>query len=99
MICISCDSDQHSVLRELLEITAEWRSLATTLEIPLREIRAIEINHSGDVKACVVKMVERWFELQPSKLSWNTLCAALREPLVGRPDIAKAIEHRYHVSS
>ncbi len=87
------------MLKELLEITAEWRSLATTLEIPLHEIRAIEFNHPRDVKACVVKMVEKWFELQPSKLSWNTLCAALREPLVGRPDIAKVIEHKYYISS
>ena len=83
------------MLRELLEVTVEWRSLAISLDIPLHEIRAIECNHRGDVRTCVVKMVEKWFELPPSQLSWSSLCTALRDPLVARPDIATVIAHKH----
>lgn len=81
-----------------MEITGEWRCLAISLDIPTHEIRAIQCNHPGDVRLCVVKMVEKWFELQPpSQLSWSSLCTALRDPLVARPDIATAIE-RNHIT-
>ncbi len=84
------------MLTELLGITAEWRALALALNIPLPEIQVIEFNHRGDVKTCVMKIVEKWFRLQPSKLSWNTLCTALRHPLVSHHDIAQAIECKYY---
>ena len=84
------------MLRELLEVTGEWRFLAISLELPVHEIRAIECDHRGDVRTCVVRMVEKWFELQPpSQLSWSRLCSALRDPLVARPDIAATIQRKY----
>ena len=86
-----------SVLTELVGINKEWSLLATVLDIPKHDIKEIEINHPQDVRRCLVEMVDKWLELQASQVSWTTLCQALRHPLVGRTDIAEAIEHKYRV--
>ena len=83
------------MLRELIAITIEWRHLAAALNIPLHEIKAIECDYQGNVRKCVEKMVEKWFHLHSSQLSWNKLCIALSDPLVARPDLAATIERKY----
>ncbi len=83
------------MLTELLGISEEWYSLALALEIPLNEINTIQCNHHGDIRMCVTKMVEKWLQLHPRELSWNTLCRALKERLVSRNDVATKIEQKY----
>ncbi len=83
------------MLTELVGIAGKWDSLGLTLDIPNCDIEIIRCNHQGDVQKCVEKMVEKWFHLCPShQLSWNTLCTALKNPLVSRPDIAAKIERK-----
>ena len=91
-------TDLNMMLRELHEVTAEWNFLALALKIPGHEIEVIKKDHPGDSRACLHKMVERWFQLSTSPVSWSSLCTALREPLVSRPDIATRIEQKYDVA-
>ena len=79
-------------------ISGEWSYLALALGLKSDVIKEIETNNPNNVSKCREKMVVKWFELQPDQLSWSVLCAALRTPLVGRPDIAKNIERKYLVS-
>lgn len=88
-------TDYQNVLTELLAIATEWRDLALVLGVLLRDIKTISENHPRDVRRCVELVVDRWFQSQPTPLSWNTLCSALRHPLVSRSDVAQAIEQNY----
>ena len=64
------------------------------LKIPHDQISEIETKYLNDVSKCREKMVEIWFQ-NANEVSWKTLCAALRDPSVGRPDIASRIELKY----
>ena len=86
------------MLAELVEVAAKWDFLALALDIPSHEIEVIKKDHPGDSTACLHKMVKRWFDLSTSPVSWSSLCTALREPLVSRPDIATRIEQKYDVA-
>ena len=92
----SCDSGQRNVLKELVEINREWSSLALALKILPYQIEEIEANYPNSIRKCREKMVDKWFQ-RDSELSWNSLCVALRDPLVDRHDIARRIELKYQV--
>ncbi len=86
------------MLTELVEISREWSFLALALGLKQHVIAEIETDYPSNVSKCREKMVVKWFELQPSQLSWSSLCTALRTRLVDRPDIAKKIERKYPAS-
>ena len=86
------------MLMELVGINKEWTALALTLDIPHHQIEEIETNYPNNVSKCREKMVDRWFQ-RGRQLSWSSLCTALREPLVSRPDIAAVIQHKYSIKS
>ena len=69
--------------------------LGLVLKIPNSEIEVIRKNNPLNVKGCLNMMVAKWIELKPSPVSWNTLCEALKDPLVGRRDVAETIEQKY----
>ena len=85
------------MLRELVEITTEWRCLALALKFPNYQIDMIEADSFNNISKCRERMVDRWFQ-RDSDLSWSSLCTALRDPLVERHDIAKTIEQKYQVN-
>ena len=74
-------------------ITKEWDDLAEALGLSEPDIDAIKTDNPSDVKQCVKEVVDRWFKGKGSEPpSWASLCAALRDPLVNRKDIASSIE-------
>ena len=60
-----------------------------------REIQEIQLNHSGDVRRCLGRVIEEWLKWKGKEVSWKTMYEALRDPLVSRPDIAGEIKQRY----
>ena len=76
----------------LIDISKEWDDLGEALGIAHSEIEKIQANNPKDIKQCLKEVVDLWFKLKGNPPSWKSLCEALRDPLVGRKDVALAIE-------
>ena len=81
------------VRRALGGIVSGWDDLGEVLGLPHQEVKSIKMNHSKDVKECLKEVIEKWLEGKGSgePPSWKSLCQALRDPLVSRPDVASMI--------
>ena len=86
---------RHNVKSELIPVVEEWNDLGEALGLPDHVVQTIKINNPGNVKQCMKKIVDAWFEEKRNPPSWNNLCEALRDPLVDRKDIASKIETKY----
>ncbi len=86
-----------NVRRALKGIVSEWDDLGEVLGLPHHEVKHIKANCPRDVKECLKEVIEKWLEGRGSGLhpSWKSLCQALRDPLVARPDLASSIEQTY----
>ncbi len=80
--------DYLNVRRALDGIVCGWDDLGVVLGLPHQEVKSIKVNYPKDVK-------ERWLEGKGSPPSWLSLCKALKDPLVSRPDVASSIEQTY----
>ena len=86
----------RNVRLALITIVKEWDDLGEALGLPHPQIMIIKFNHPNDVKQCLKEVVDRWFEGKGSDApSWKSLCDALKDPLVGRRDVASNIEKKY----
>ncbi len=86
-----------NVRRALQGIVSEWDDLGEVLGLPHHEVQSIEVNCSKDVKKCLKEVIAKWLEGKGSgePPSWLSLCQALRDPLVSRPDVASSIKRTY----
>ena len=82
-------------MRQLAKINRKWDSLGMALGLEPHEIQVIQINHSGDVKKCLGRVIEEWLKWNGKEVSWKTMYEALRDPLVSRPNIAGEIKQKY----
>ncbi len=78
-----------------MPVIEDWDDLGGALGLPHRVVEAIKTNNPGNVKQCMKKVVDAWFEEKGNFLSWNNLCEALRDPLVDRKDVVSKIERKY----
>lgn len=83
------------MLTELTGLNKEWHSLGMALGLEHRELEEIELNHSGDVRKCLGRVVEEWLKWKGKEVSWETMYEALKDPLVDRPDIAAQIKDKH----
>ncbi len=81
--------------KELVTIAKEWDELGEALGLPHSLIQIIKADHPFDVNQCMKEVVNAWFENKGNPPSWKGLCEALRDPLVGRIDVALNIEKKY----
>ncbi len=86
---------RHNVKSELMAVIEEWDDLGGALGLPHDVVEAIKTNNPSNVKQCMKKVVDAWFEEKGNPPSWSNLCKALRDPLVDRKDIALNIEKKY----
>ncbi len=89
----------RNVKEELLVTTIPraWDDLGEALGLPHPLIQFIKADHPFDVRQCMKEVVNAWFEYKGAHPpSWKGLCEALRNPLVGREDVALNIEKKYY---
>ncbi len=86
-----------NVRRALKGIVSEWDDLGEVLGLPPDEIESIKVDCPRDVKECLKKAIKKWLEGKGSDEppSWKSLCEALKDTLVSRPDVASSIERTY----
>ncbi len=96
-VCILYSLAYLNVRRALKGIVSEWDDLGEVLGLPHHEVKSIKVNFPKDVKECLKEVIEKWLEGKGSgePPSWLSLCKALRDPLVSRPDVASSIERTY----
>ncbi len=87
-----------NVKKELVTtISREWEDLGGVLGLSHPLIQIIKADHPFDVRQCMKEVVNAWFENKGDHPpSWKGLCEALRDPLVGRGDVALNIEKKYY---
>ena len=74
-----------------MDILKLWEDLGLALGIKVSELEVIG-SDKPDAKAKMKAMLLAWLRGRGKESSWNTLCDALRNPLVDRKDIAAKIE-------
>ncbi len=96
-VCILYSLAYLNVRRALRGIVSDWDDLGEVLGLPHHEVKSIKVNNLKDVKECLKEVIEKWLEGKGSgePPSWKSLCKALRDPLVSRPDVASSIEQTY----
>ena len=68
----------------------EWFNIGLTLNLPIESLKEIDLLHKQDPKTCLCTMLTRRLDAGP--LSWGEVCDCLRYPIVGRNNLAEAIE-------
>ncbi len=86
-----------NIRRSLKGIASEWDDLGELLGLPYDKVESIKVDCPRDVKECLKKVIRKWLEGKGSgePPSWRSLCEALRDPLIGREDLASKIEKKY----
>jgi len=85
------DGNLREVLGSVLDIADEWEFLGMALDLPQPELKAIE-SDKATCKQRMKTMLQAWLWGRGRDPTWQTLCRALRDKLVGRPDIAESVE-------
>ncbi len=86
-------NDLLAVLRELLEVSADWYLVGLALNLTSGTLDRLKGPHK-EPKDCMVDMVKEWLSTSPDP-SWEGLVAALRDPVVGKVALAKQLEAKY----
>ncbi len=86
-----------NIRRALKDIVSGWDDLGVVLGLPYNEVKLIKVNNPKDVKECLKEVIEKWLEGKGSgePPSWKSLCQALKDQIVSRPDVASSIERTY----
>ena len=69
-----------------------WDDLG--MELGLKRAELDLIKEQATSKDCMKAVLLAWLRGRGKAPNWKTLCTALRDELVGRPDIADAIERK-----
>ena len=78
----------------LVQIAAEWEAIGLALDIPPGDMSTIE-KDKDTVKSRLLEVIAAWLTGKGGARTWGFLCKALRDPLVGRSDIADIIEEEH----
>jgi len=84
------ESDFPAVLRCVLEVLDMWDDLGMALGLPMAEIKVIKKDESTS-KDRMKAVLSAWLCGRGLDPTWQVLCNALRDELVGRADIAEKI--------
>ena len=87
-------NDKADVLRATKPAATLWEELGLALKISVTELEAVEYNHS-ECGERLKKVVALWLRGNGGECSWRFLCAAMRDDLVARPNLAENIEKQY----
>ena len=87
-------NDLNTVWREVHIAAAVWEDLGLALLMKPHTLETIKHNNS-DVRDRLKAALSEWLKGNGGERSWRFLSRALKDPMVGRPDIAEAIETKY----
>ncbi|XP_064397673.1 uncharacterized protein LOC135344400 isoform X4 [Halichondria panicea] len=82
--------DMRTLYDKLHPARTEWFNIGLTLNLPIESLKEIDLLHKQDPKTCLCTMLTRRLDAGP--LSWGEVCDCLRYPIVGRNNLAEAIE-------
>ena len=88
------EDDFRDVFRSVLDILQLWEDLGMALGLKVAELSVIEEDKSTS-KARMKAVLLAWLQGRGLDPSWQTLCKALRDKLVGQPNLADDIEKDY----
>lgn len=85
--------DNLAKVRNLLwDASPDWFDLGLELGINQTSLRIIGHDNHDVVKRCFTDMLSEWLKMIDPLPSWEALISALRQPSVGRKDVAKVVE-------
>ena len=87
-------TDKADVYRATKPAAALWEDIGLALKINPTELEKIEHDISG-TEDRLKQVLSLWLKGNGGECSWRFLCAAMRDDLVARPDLAKNIEKQY----
>ena len=87
--------DFASIHDHLSKVVKELLQLGLSLRIPSCFLDTLEVKFPNDVDRWRRELIKEWMSPSLAFPCWWHLAQALREDLVGRGDIAKAIERKY----
>ena len=79
------------VLGKLYDVT-KWKDLGIALGLDYATLKKIDSDNHGKTDDCKREMVDEWLRGKGDPPTWENLAKALREMIVGCPDVAKRIE-------
>ena len=85
--------DLGCVLREVLDVSADWYDLGLELKVRVGTLDNIRTDFTA-AKHQLREMLKAWLTTGDNP-SWNTLIDALRSPVVGASQLAAALKTKY----
>ena len=82
-----------------MDITEELPYFAMALGLKQHQIDEIKTDYPDCVRKRRKEVIAKWLKTESSKLSWRTLCNALRSDLVEHNALAGKIETKYNVNA
>ena len=91
MFCLAAHSDLDDlfdVQKELIPVSAKWRSIGIALRLKPNVLDGIEARYSGDPPACLTSMVTEWLNRNYNvkrfgEPTWQALVRAVSDPAGG----------------
>lgn len=84
-------TDLASIYEKLVQVSAKWYNLGLTLQIDRSTLERIQINHPGSCEDRLREMLACSLESEYPP-TWSDICNGLKNPTVGRYDIAREIK-------
>ena len=83
-----------NVYEDLIDISHQWYDLGLQLRLEEGTLKTIKSDNPESSKHCLREMLSTWLKID-SRLSWETMCAALRSRTVGAEKLASDLEAKY----
>ena len=82
------------VYEELYEARVQWKQIGLKFGLTMATLNSIETHRHYKAEPSCLDMLNEWLTDGRDR-NWSTLADALRNPIVGHPNIAAAIQKKY----
>lgn len=84
------------IVNKLDDVAAKWFSLGVQLKVPFKDLQIISCDHRGDVRRCMMEMIQCWLN-NTRDTKWCTIVHALAK--IGNKSLAHeiALDHGTYV--
>ena len=82
------------IVREILDVQNESRTLGYILKVPRATVESIHQQYTRP-KDCLFYVIDAFLKQVEPMPTWEVIANALRDPLIGLPNLAKEIESKY----
>ena len=88
------EKDVPEIAREILDAQIHSEMLGRVLKLPKSTVDAI-LKQYSDPKDQLFHVIDEFVKQVEPRPTWRVIADALRDPLVGIPNLAKRIEEKY----